>query len=156
MREWSGPEFTGAKIALLCGDDVLVYKRDDKPDIPFPGLWDFPGGGRENGESPLDCALREALEEFGIAVDPACLIWEVQYPSWIEDGRAAYFFVATMAREDIEKIRFGDEGQYWEMMPIEIFLRHPEGVPYLQTCLREALLAIRNRLQLPERSQAPR
>ena len=55
--------FSGAKIALFMGDDLLVIKRDDKPDIPYPGHWDLPGGGREGDETPELCALREAREE---------------------------------------------------------------------------------------------
>ncbi len=39
--------FGGAKIALLCDDRLLVYQRDDKPGIPWPGLG-IAGGGREN------------------------------------------------------------------------------------------------------------
>ena len=54
--------FGGAKIALLCGNSVLTYQRDDKPDIPWPGCWDLPGGGRENDETPLQCVQRETLE----------------------------------------------------------------------------------------------
>lgn len=45
--------FSGAKIALLCDGQLLTYQRDDKPGIPWPGLWDLPGGGRESDESPL-------------------------------------------------------------------------------------------------------
>ena len=60
--------FGGAKIALLCDDRLLVYQRDDKPGIPWPGLWDLPGGGRENGETPLQCVQRETQEEFGVAI----------------------------------------------------------------------------------------
>ena len=44
--------FIGAKLALFIGADLLTILRDDRPDIPFPGHWDFPGGGREGGESP--------------------------------------------------------------------------------------------------------
>ncbi|MCO6425117.1 hypothetical protein GOB91_08335 [Sinorhizobium meliloti] len=44
---WNGPAFTGSKIALIVGGGLITYKRDQKPDIPFPGMWDLPGGGRE-------------------------------------------------------------------------------------------------------------
>ena len=40
-------DFSGAKIVLKCEDRLLTYLRDDKPGIPFPGIWDLPGGGRE-------------------------------------------------------------------------------------------------------------
>ena len=45
--------FHGVKAALLFGDKILVYKRDDKPGLRFANLWDMPGGGREGDETPL-------------------------------------------------------------------------------------------------------
>lgn len=41
MSQMDNLDFGGAKIALLCGDNVLTYQRDDKADIPWPGCWDF-------------------------------------------------------------------------------------------------------------------
>jgi 8-oxo-dGTP diphosphatase len=61
--------FVGCKLALLDGERVLVYTRDDRPDIQFPGMLDLPGGGREGNESPEDCVLRELEEEFGLCSD---------------------------------------------------------------------------------------
>ena len=54
--------FEGAKIALYLGDRLVVIQRDDRPDIPFPGFWDLPGGGREAGETPFECVRRECGE----------------------------------------------------------------------------------------------
>ena len=31
---------------------LLVYLREDKPEIPFPNHWDFFGGHLEEGETP--------------------------------------------------------------------------------------------------------
>ena len=59
-------DFTGCKIALICGDKVLTILRDDKDDIPCPNMWELPGGGREGNESPFECAAREVYEELGI------------------------------------------------------------------------------------------
>ena len=56
----------GAKLALFVGARLLVLHRDDRPGLLWPGFWDLPGGGREGAESPLDCALRETREEFGL------------------------------------------------------------------------------------------
>ncbi|MEJ6594440.1 hypothetical protein [Parasphingorhabdus sp.] len=57
-------DFHGAKVALFIDDHILVYRRDNNPDIPFPDMLDLLGGGRENGER----AAREAFEEFGIRI----------------------------------------------------------------------------------------
>jgi 8-oxo-dGTP diphosphatase len=45
---------------------LLVYLRDDKPDLPFPNHWDFFGGHIEAGESPEQALVREVKEELGI------------------------------------------------------------------------------------------
>jgi 8-oxo-dGTP diphosphatase len=45
-------------------DEVLLLLRDDKPDIPYPDMWDLPGGHVDNGETPEACIVREMLEEI--------------------------------------------------------------------------------------------
>jgi 8-oxo-dGTP diphosphatase len=45
---------------------LLIYLRDDKPEIPFPNHWDFFGGHLENGETPEQALVREVKEELGV------------------------------------------------------------------------------------------
>ena len=57
----------GAGIILLnSNNEVLLLLRDDKVDIPFPNMWDIPGGKVEDGESPEQALRREMTEEMFI------------------------------------------------------------------------------------------
>lgn len=125
-------DFTGAKAALFCGASVLVYLRDEKPGLRWPGLWDLPGGGREGNEGPEDCLLRELWEEFGLRLAADRLVWRRVFPSMVEEGRASVFFGGWLTREEVGRVRFGDEGQGWELMPVTAFLGHARAVPELQ------------------------
>jgi|SRR4030095_375507 8-oxo-dGTP diphosphatase len=56
-----------AQVLLFDRDQrLLIYLRDDKPDIPFPNHWDLFGGHIEAGESPEQALVREVKEELGI------------------------------------------------------------------------------------------
>ena len=135
------PEFSGSKLALIFGSKVLVYKRDDNDHIPFPGFWDLPGGGREGGESPEECVLRELEEEFSISISAARPCYKRRVSS--VDGRSsAFFFVANGRPSEIEAIAFGNEGQFWRLMDVNEFLDHPEAVPSLVDRLRSYLDAV--------------
>ncbi len=45
---------------------LLIYLRDDKPEISFPNHWDLFGGILEDGETPEQALVREVKEEIGI------------------------------------------------------------------------------------------
>jgi 8-oxo-dGTP diphosphatase len=131
---WDGLPFGGAKLAALLGDALLVYRRDDKPDIPFPGLLDLPGGGREGGESPAECALRELAEEFGIGLSVERIHYHRTYR--LGDGVTISHFLAVHLTEDeVAAVRFGDEGQDWALLPIADYLSDSDAIPRLRDWL---------------------
>jgi 8-oxo-dGTP diphosphatase len=135
----SHPPFSGAKIAVICEGHLLTYLRDDTPAIPWPGLWDLPGGGREGDETPEQCALRETHEEFGLTLDPGWIVWKRVYPGQGVNGLDTWFFVAEVPTGTFEQVVFGDEGQRWEIKAVSAFLDMDQAIPRLQQRLREFL-----------------
>jgi 8-oxo-dGTP diphosphatase len=55
----------GAGTVIHKKGRMLVVKRAEAPHL---GLWSFPGGRVEDGESPLEAAVRETKEEVGLRV----------------------------------------------------------------------------------------
>lgn len=132
-------DFVGCKAALFCGDALLTYLRDDKPGLPWAAKWDLPGGGREGGETPEACLLRELHEEFGLILAADRLLWRRRWPSMLDASRSSYFFAGRISPAEIAAIRFGEEGQYWQMMRVADYLTHPHGIPELQRRVAVAL-----------------
>ena len=53
-----------AIIFVNSSRQVLLFLRDDKPEIPFPNTWDILGGRLDPGETPEQCIIREMREEI--------------------------------------------------------------------------------------------
>ena len=61
-----------AACALVDADGrVLIAQRPRGKQLA--GLWEFPGGKVEPGETPEECLIRELREEIGIETKVACL-----------------------------------------------------------------------------------
>ena len=61
-----------AAVALVDADGRLLVQQRPAGK-PMAGLWEFPGGKVESGETPESALVRELAEELGIDVQTACL-----------------------------------------------------------------------------------
>ena len=60
--------------AALITEPGRILLQQRAPDRWMAGLWEFPGGKVEEGETPEAALARELEEELGIAVDAAALV----------------------------------------------------------------------------------
>ena len=61
-----------AAVALIDGEG-RVLRAQRPPGKPLAGLWEFPGGKVEAGETPEAALIRELGEELGIETWDSCL-----------------------------------------------------------------------------------
>ena len=58
----------GAGIIFLnSNNEVLLLLRDNNQSIPYPNMWDIPGGKVEKNEIPEETVKREMKEEMEIS-----------------------------------------------------------------------------------------
>lgn len=100
---------------------VLFEVRSDNL-VMQPGEICFPGGRKEIGESPEECAIRETCEELCISEDKINLIGPIDYLNAYSNF-TIYPFVGVIKYEDIENVPFNhDEVQETFLVPLEFFL----------------------------------
>lgn len=60
-------------VATLILEDkngnILLYLRDNKPNLPFPNQWDLFGGHTEKDETPFQTLRREIKEELDLDLE---------------------------------------------------------------------------------------
>ena len=62
----SGPVVVAAAVVIREGRVLLTRRADGQH---LAGMWEFPGGKLEEGESPEEALVRECREECGIEVE---------------------------------------------------------------------------------------
>jgi 8-oxo-dGTP diphosphatase len=106
------------------GDTVLLARRANPPD---QGLWGFPGGRLELGESLADCAARELLEETGVVAEFGHALDVFEVIRRDDAGLAAVHFVLVgMAGRYVSgEPRAGDDALDTAWMSAKMIARVP-------------------------------
>ncbi len=105
---------------------VLLQRRLDN------GLWGFPGGTQELGESAMDCVRREVKEEVGLEVEPRRLIGiytSPQFDKVYPNGDQAQMFISFFECDIV-----GGSLQMQEDEVMEIRWFDLNNLPSMQNC----------------------
>ena len=86
-------------------DELLISKRPES--VHLGGLWEFPGGKLEIGETYEDCVIREIYEELGIEVKVDYIFEEVLH-QYGDITVFIKFFICKLLRGEPKKIQCSD------------------------------------------------
>ncbi|MEP1610611.1 MAG: NUDIX hydrolase [Roseobacter sp.] len=102
-----------AALAVVMKDDqFLLVKRRNEPDA---GLWGFPGGHVELGETAMEAAARELREETGVIGSPLSYLTNVD----------------VIVRDDADAIQF-------HFLLAAVFCEYFSGTPTAEDGVSEA------------------
>lgn len=115
---------TLAALAVVIRDDrVLLVQRRNEPDA---GLWGFPGGHVELGETALDAATRELAEETGVHARALRYLTNIDVIMKAPDGTLRHHFLLAAvlcAYLDGEPVA-NDDAIAAAWVPVENVLNH--------------------------------
>ncbi len=94
---------------------ILIARRP--PGKHLEGLWEFPGGKQESGETLRECLVREIREELDILVEPLSLIMTSAH-DYPEKSVVLYFFDCRWLSGNPRPIQ-GQELRW--VMPVELW-----------------------------------
>ena len=118
------PPRVGVGVIIIRDGQVLLLRRRN---VHGAGSWSTPGGHLEFGESPEECAVREAKEETGVDIADVRFravtndVFEAEgkhyITLWMESKYAAGEAVVNAAYEMSEVGWFA-----WDALPTPLFL----------------------------------
>ena len=123
------PRSVAGMIPVLSDGRVALLKRSIEPGL---GLWTYPAGYQEMGESVAAAAARETREEIRVRVRGSKLLGVYSYP---ESGVVVSVFVGKVPKR--ERPRAGEESQ-------DVKLFKPEDIPWNQLAFRSTRDALKD------------
>lgn len=112
----------GVIAVVRDGDRVLLVQRGKEPDM---GLWAFPGGTLEFGETLKAGALRELAEETGITATPIGTL--PPYEGIDADGRWHYVLMPLLCDTPVGQLAAADDAADARWFTLDEVSKLPTG-----------------------------
>jgi len=97
-------------VVLVQNNKVLILRRVNEYYMNNAGMWGFPGGGIDEGETPLEAVIRECEEEIG--VEPIDL-------SFLTKNKRLIWFKGKLPTSPTKCVKLNFEHSDWAMIGIE-------------------------------------
>jgi mutator protein MutT len=126
-REPVAPRQAATVVLLRPDRSVFLIRR--LRGMAFGGMWAFPGGALEEGESPVEAAVRELEEETGVVVAPETLVpWHRWLTPVFEPRRFdTFFYLAALPDGQEPYLPPGEADEVRWLTPARAVTEHAAG-----------------------------
>jgi 8-oxo-dGTP diphosphatase len=115
---------TVTAAVIYQGSRVLITRRG--PDENLAGMWEFPGGKVETGETLEDCLARELREELGLVVSVGAILAESIYH--YEHGSIRLVAMLTVVRDGMITLSVHDRAEWVHPRDLDSFPLAPADI----------------------------
>lgn len=115
-----------ALAVIVRGSQLLLVRRSNRPDV---GLWGYPGGKIELGETVMEAAIRELQEETGIEAEARDILTSVDVIIHNEEGALEhhYVLVAVLCEYISGEPLAADDVSEAEWFEYDVIIADPSG-----------------------------
>ena len=98
------PVLVAAAVVIRDGAVLLTRRAQGQH---LAGMWEFPGGKLEAGESPEEALVRECREECGIEVEVAAIL-DVTFHRYKDKDVLLLFYRCSVVAGDVSHLQVDD------------------------------------------------
>jgi len=119
------PEIKRTSHAIIIYEHkILLTLRDNKPEIPDPNKWSFPGGEMWMGEDFVETLQRELKEEISVAPQDIVHLGLI-INSTTRSRHETY--LCRLTPEEAANVKLGNEGQELKFFTYDEMLQLPHA-----------------------------